>query len=161
MKGWHNEPMRHSLAARGHKTVPPRYRKPGYEVYKNGVYQGFTSDLDEAKDFADEHGGQVVDAKNRRKILYRARAMVIPVNRNYEYATGQSAIEIAQGYVDQLGQFFYGLTDPDAYRWARDRRKFRGYLDMMYDYHFSDDEVTELMGVVIDMFGETKWEMGQ
>lgn len=162
MRGWHREPQRHALAARGIRTgnVPTKYRKPGYEVYVNGVYQGFTQDLEDARDFADQHGGNVVDAKNRRKVLYRSRA--IPILRgNYEIETGQSAIEIAQNYVDAIGQYFYGLNDPESYKWATNRKKFKGFLAFMYDYNFSDNEITELQGVVLDMFGETKWEMGQ
>lgn len=77
MKGWHNEPQRHSLAARGIKTgyVPPKYRKEGYEVYLNGVYQGFTKDIEEAKEYADQIGGRVVGSKNRRKILYKGKGI--------------------------------------------------------------------------------------
>ena len=82
MKGWHNEPARHSLAARGVRSgyVPPKYRKEGYEVYLNGVYQGFTKDLEEAKVYADQIGGRVVGSKNRRKILYRARGKGVSRN---------------------------------------------------------------------------------
>lgn len=73
-QGWRNESARHSLAARGISTdyVPPKYRKKGYEVYLNGVYQGFTKDREEAEEVADQIGGCVVDSKNRRKILYRS-----------------------------------------------------------------------------------------
>ena len=75
MKGWHGESQRHSLAARGVRSgyVPPKYRKEGYEVYLNGVYQGFTRDLEEAKVYADLMGGRVVGSKNRRKIIYDSR----------------------------------------------------------------------------------------
>ena len=75
--GWRNESARHSLAARGVRSgyVPPKYRKEGYEVYLNGVYQGFTKDLEEAKVYADQIGGRVVESKNRRKILYSAKGV--------------------------------------------------------------------------------------
>ncbi len=75
--GWRNEPARHALAARGVRSgyVPPKYRKEGYEVYLNGVYQGFTKDLEEAKEYADLMGGRVVASKNRKKILYSARGI--------------------------------------------------------------------------------------
>jgi len=155
MKGWHNESMRHSLAARGHKTVPVKYRKKGYEVFINGVYQGFAESREETEDYVDQYGGQVVNSMDRRKILY-SRGI-----SNYEYETGRAAIEIAQDYVDVIGQHFSGLDDPTAYEWATNRRKFKGFLVFMYDYNFTDDEVTELMDVVMDMFRETKWELGQ
>lgn len=77
--GWRNESARHSLASRGMKSsgrygnVPTKHRKEGYEVYLSGVYQGFTKDLEEAKDYADQIGGRVVESKNRRKIIYDSR----------------------------------------------------------------------------------------
>ena len=80
----------------------------------------------------------------------------IPMISNYEYETGQSAIEIAQNYVDSIENLFPRLKDPRAYTWAEDRRKFKGFLIFMYDYQFDSNEITELQGVVMDMFGETK-----
>ncbi len=156
MKGWHGEPQRHSLAARGVRSgyVPVKYRKKGYEVYVDGVYQGFTENREEAEEVADEVGGDVVHSMDRRKVLYRGGG--IPMISNYEYETGQAAIEIAQGYVDSIQSVFPRLKDSRSYGWAEDRRKFRGYLMFMYDYRFDDNEITELQGVVMDVFRETE-----
>ena len=154
MKGWHGEPARHALAARGQKTVPPKYRKKGYEVYRDGVYQGFTESREEAEEHVDEFGGNVVHSMNRKEILYRGRG--IPMISNYEYETGQSAIEIAQNYVDAIETLFPRLDDPRACIWASNSRKFRGFLIFAYDYQFDSGEIRELQGVVTDMFRETK-----
>lgn len=158
MKGWHGEPQRHSLAARGCRTVPTKYRKKGYEVYRDGVYQGFTESREEAEEHVDEFGGNVVHSMNRKEILYRGRGVRrgIPMISNYEYETGQSAIEIAQNYVDSIENLFPRLKDPRSYTWAEDRRKFKGFLMFMYDYQFDSNEIAELQGVVMDMFRETK-----
>jgi len=109
MKGWHNESQRHSLAARGMKTIPPKHK--GREI---------------------------------------------PMISNYEYETGQAAIEIAQNYVDAIENLYPRLKDPRARIWVQDRRKFAGFLMFMYEYQFDHNEVTELQGVVLDMFNETK-----
>jgi len=159
MKGWHNEPQRHSLAARGIRSsgrfddVPTKRRK-GYEIYRDGVYQGFTESRDEADDWVDEFGGQVVHSRNRKIVLHRGRG--IPMISNYEYETGQSAIEISQNYVDSIENIFPGLKDARAYTWAEDRRKFKGFLIFMYDYQFDNNEIAEFQGVVTDMFRETE-----
>lgn len=152
--GWRGEPYRHSLAARGQKTIPTKYRRKGYEVYRDGVYQGFTESREEAEEHVDEFGGNVVHSMNRKMILYRGRG--VPMRSNYEYETGQAAIEIAQNYVDGIENLFPRLKDPRAYAWAEDRRKFKGFLMFMYDYQFDSNEITELQGVVMDMFRETK-----
>lgn len=162
--GWRNEPARHSLAARGMKThgrfdhdVPTKYRKKGYEIYKDGVYQGFTESREEAEEHVDVFGGNVVHSMDRKRILYRGRG--IPMMSNYEHETGQAAVEIAQDYVNTIENLYPGLKDPRAYEWAEDRRKFKGFLMFMYDYQFDITEITELQGVVMDMFNETKTEM--
>ena len=54
--------------------VPSKYRKSGFEVYSvDDVYEGFTTDFDEAVEHCEEIGGKVVDAKNRRRILRDCR----------------------------------------------------------------------------------------
>ena len=75
MKGWHGESQRHARAARGHRTVPTKYRKKGYEVYRDGVYQGFTESREEAEEHVDEFGGNVVHSMDRKSILYRGRGV--------------------------------------------------------------------------------------
>lgn len=107
MKGWHQEPERHSLAARGIKT------------------------------------GSIPVGK--------ARGTSRP-----PMAT---AIEIAQNYIDSIETLFPDLNDERAWQWANDRRRFEGFLMFMYDYQFSDKDITDLQGVVMDMFRETKSEM--
>jgi len=113
-QGWRNEPARHSLAARGVRSgyVPPKYRKEGYEVYLNGVYQGFTKDLEEAKVYADQIGGRVVGSKNRRKILYSAKGVSsqeITEKEAFEFAEGGGAYP--RGFVDDVNSQWDILTD--------------------------------------------------
>ncbi len=55
------------------KSVPAKYRQAGYEVYENdGTYRGHTADIEEAQEYADKYpGGYVVNAKNRKQVIYR------------------------------------------------------------------------------------------
>ena len=87
VRGWFNEPQRHALAARGYKTVPPEYRKKGYEIYKNGTYEGFTEDLEEASMHVEEHGGKVVSSTNRRKIIYKVNMFELYAQHGRKEAT--------------------------------------------------------------------------
>ena len=92
------------------------------------------------------------------KTSYASNAIPSMIS-NYEYFTGQAAVEIAQDYVNTIENLYPRLKDPRAYEWAEDRRKFKGFLMFMYDYQFDSDEITELQGVVLDMFRETRSEM--
>ena len=121
MKGWHRESQRHALAARGIRTgnVPTKYRKKGYEVYVNGVYQGFTEDQEQAEEFADRSGGIVVDSKNRRKIIYRSGGILTNTNPSRTRRDGRYGVMV-DGH-------FYDFTD-DVMEAKEIAREVGGYI---------------------------------
>lgn len=49
-----------------------RGREIGYEIYKDGTYEGFTENFEEAKEHADEVGGVIKLSTDRRKVIYKS-----------------------------------------------------------------------------------------
>ena len=83
------------------------------------------------------------------------RSRGIPMASNYEQETGEHAIEIAQSFVDAVLSITGNLRRDKAIVIIRNKDKLRSYLKFAYDYNFDHDEIEELHGVVIDMYGET------
>ena len=137
--GWRNEPARHSLAARGMKThgrfdhdVPTKYRKKGYEIYRDGVYQGFTESREEAEEHVDEFGGNVVHSLDRKSILYRGRG----VSRNIFGLYSINSLRGEQAH-NKILQAIQNGTQEDVVNVARE------YIDVGAHDTESRERITE------------------